>query len=155
FSASGTKLPNYVLPIYPAIALLTARFLERWRRGEIQPPAWTLHVALGCLALVGVGTMGALLLGGGAWTPRFFHGRHYAGLEKWMIVGAIPVLGAVAGWRCLWTDRRTGLVMTVAVSGVAFLGLLAAGGASALEAYKAPRELVRDVRTDLTEQEVR
>src|SRR5262249_45339485 len=33
FSISQTKLPNYILPLYPAAALLTAHFLERWRCG--------------------------------------------------------------------------------------------------------------------------
>src|SRR5262249_9037584 len=37
FSLAGTKLPNYVLPLYPPVALLTARFLERWRRGAVHP----------------------------------------------------------------------------------------------------------------------
>ena len=31
FSLSGTKLPNYILPIYAPLAILTARFLEQWR----------------------------------------------------------------------------------------------------------------------------
>src|SRR5262249_22520530 len=129
FSAARTKLPNYILPIYPAIALLTARFLERWRRGAIQPPAWTLHVALVCFALVGAGTIVALLLAGGVWSPRFLHGRHYPGLEKWALAGAVPLLGAAAAWRCLWKGRRTGAVISFAASGIAFLSILAARGA--------------------------
>src|SRR5207245_11270297 len=39
FSLAGTKLPNYILPVYPPLAILTARFLQRWRIGTIQPPA--------------------------------------------------------------------------------------------------------------------
>ena len=31
FSAAATKLPNYIFPLYPALAILTARFLIAWR----------------------------------------------------------------------------------------------------------------------------
>src|SRR5262249_43598164 len=35
FSLAATKLPNYILPLYPPAALLTARFLDCWRRGVV------------------------------------------------------------------------------------------------------------------------
>ena len=35
FTLAATKLPNYVLPIVVPCAVLTARFLERWRRGQL------------------------------------------------------------------------------------------------------------------------
>src|SRR5262249_2860042 len=60
FSLSKTKLPNYILPIYPAVALLTGRFLEQWRRGDVRPPDWMLHAAPVCLALIGLGLILAL-----------------------------------------------------------------------------------------------
>ena len=39
---SETKLPNYILPVYPPMALLTARFLDRWRRGVVAT-GWPDH----------------------------------------------------------------------------------------------------------------
>src|SRR5262249_5078237 len=56
FSAAATKLPNYVLPLYPAVALLTAHFLERWRSGELEVPAWLMPTCLGGLLFVGAVT---------------------------------------------------------------------------------------------------
>ncbi len=65
FSFSGTKLPNYILPLYPPVALLTAHFLDGWRQGTLRPPAWALQVSVACLALIGVGTIVALALASG------------------------------------------------------------------------------------------
>ncbi|MGL6094741.1 MAG: ArnT family glycosyltransferase, partial [Fimbriiglobus sp.] len=42
FSAAATKLPNYIGPLYPAIALLTARFLVRWRDGTLPTTRWLM-----------------------------------------------------------------------------------------------------------------
>ena len=155
FSFSRTKLPNYILPIYPAVALLTARFLERWRRGAFQPPVWMLHAAPACLGLLGVGTMIMPLMLGGAWSPRFMHGRSYPGLEYWAVLGVLPLAGALVTWRCLRSGRRTGAVAGFAGTAVIFLASVAAEGAVALEPYKAPRELVRDLHDNLTSHELR
>src|SRR5207248_8222123 len=37
FTFAGTKLTNYVLPLYATAALLVARFLDRWRTGAVEP----------------------------------------------------------------------------------------------------------------------
>jgi 4-amino-4-deoxy-L-arabinose transferase-like glycosyltransferase len=40
FSYSSSKLPGYILPIFPALALLIAAYLERTRAcSRISPPA--------------------------------------------------------------------------------------------------------------------
>jgi 4-amino-4-deoxy-L-arabinose transferase-like glycosyltransferase len=155
FSFSRTKLPNYILPIYPAVALLSARFLERWRRGAIQLPAWTMQVAPVALLLLGVGTIVALLMAGGMFAPGLLRGRHWPGLELWAGLGAIPLAGALATWWCLRQKRHTGMLAGFMASAVIFFAVLSCGGAIALEAYKAPRDLVRDIPTNLAEHEVR
>jgi 4-amino-4-deoxy-L-arabinose transferase-like glycosyltransferase len=155
FSFSRTKLPNYILPVYPAVALLTARFLERWRRGEIRPPAWTMQAAPACLGLLGVGTVIVLVMLSGVVPASFLQGRSYPGLEKWAWLGLLPFAGAVVTWRCLRRGERTGAVASFAASAIAFLAVVAAGTSVALEPHKAPRELVRAVRDDLTAHEVR
>src|SRR5262249_49760744 len=38
FSLAGTKLPNSVLPAFAPVALLTGRFLDRWRNGALDLP---------------------------------------------------------------------------------------------------------------------
>jgi 4-amino-4-deoxy-L-arabinose transferase-like glycosyltransferase len=155
FSFSRTKLPNYILPLYPAVALLTARFLERWRRGEIQLPAWAMHIAPLVLTLLGAGTIVALLMAAGVLPSSFLRERHWPGLEIWASLGAIPLAGAAVTWWFLRRQRRTSTIVGFVASAVVFLGALAAWGVLALEAHKAPRELVNDLPGDLTTREVR
>ena len=87
FSLSATKLPNYILPLYPAVALLTARFLDRWRHGEVRPPAWLVASNLALMALIGVGVAAGLLAAGGVLpvpAPRL---RPLPGLEWYAALG--------------------------------------------------------------------
>jgi 4-amino-4-deoxy-L-arabinose transferase-like glycosyltransferase len=155
FTLAGTKLPNYILPLYPAAALLTARFLDHWRRGLARPPAWTLHGSLACLALMGVGVTAGLLVAGGAVQVSFLRGRSLPGLEAWAGLGVLLILGCAAA---VWYARRQcrGRVLSVlTVTAVLFTGVLAAYGGSAVERHKAPRALVEAMPADQTFREVR
>jgi hypothetical protein len=58
-------------------------------------------------------------------------------------------------WRCHWREQRGRMIACFAASSAVFLAALAAGGAAALEPYKAPRALVSDLHADLTASEVR
>jgi 4-amino-4-deoxy-L-arabinose transferase-like glycosyltransferase len=155
FSASSTKLPNYILPLYPAVALLVARFLDRWRRGEWQPPAWAVHGSLGVLALIGVGVGVGLLVAGGAIPVAALRGRYLPGLEKLAWLGVVPVVGMVAA---VWYARRARRSAAATATAAAAL-LLTAGvfvfGAPAVDRHKAPRALAAALPADQTRREVR
>ena len=56
FSVSGSKLPSYILPLFPAAALLMG-----WRIERLSPSAW--RVLLGGIALVSVAVAVGLWLG--------------------------------------------------------------------------------------------
>jgi 4-amino-4-deoxy-L-arabinose transferase-like glycosyltransferase len=155
FSLAGTKLPNYLLPIYVPLAILTARFLERWRSGAIQPAAWALHVSIACVALSGLLTILAFLIAGGTVRLPALQGWRLAGLSCWAILGLFPLLGAGAAWWCLRNGQRRGLVVSITASSILFIGGLVAGGAVALDAYKAPRALVRAARVQQTDHDIR
>jgi 4-amino-4-deoxy-L-arabinose transferase-like glycosyltransferase len=142
FTLAATKLPNYILPLCAPLAVLTARWLERWRRGEFRPPAWALGGGLAGFAAAGIVTaMGLALAGrtGAAWLPRT---PHFAGLEFWALLGAFPILGAAAALWCLWRRQRGALIVGILAAGFLLIGPLAAWGIAALDAYKAPRPLV-------------
>lgn len=155
FSLSKTKLPGYILPLYPAVALMTARFLQRWWRGEIKVAGWVMPGSLLTLAGTGLAiSVGFLWTGGVLPWPRL-DGQRLPGLEVCAILGILPLLGAAGGWLCLRRKHRLGLVTVATVTGIAFTALLAAWLAPALDAHKAPRSLVQAAGVRRLHQEVR
>ena len=89
FSLAGTKLPSYIVPAYPALALLTACFVASWIREPAALPRLLTRLAWGCVALVGIG----LLVG----LPIV---AHYCSTTNgfWALLGLIPLVAAVVGW---------------------------------------------------------
>jgi 4-amino-4-deoxy-L-arabinose transferase-like glycosyltransferase len=57
FSLAQTKLPNYALPAYPALALLTGCFLQRWTCEPGLVRRWWPRAALAVLGTVGLATI--------------------------------------------------------------------------------------------------
>jgi 4-amino-4-deoxy-L-arabinose transferase-like glycosyltransferase len=144
FSIAATKLPNYVLPCYPALALLTARFLDSWRTGERTYPRWMMPAAWSGLVFVGVVVSVGLLVAGGAIPLSGVKMRIFPGLERWAMVGLLPLVAVGVG---IWYHRqglRSGAVACVVLASLSLIGTLAAGATSELNAYKAPASLVRD-----------
>ncbi len=148
FSLSGTKLPNYVLPVYPAAALLVAHFLERWRQGVVTPPTWAVRLTLVSLALVGVGFVGGLSVLGGAVPFLTDQKWMLPGIERWALLGLIPLGGSLlAGW-AIRRGSVTRSLFAVAGSSIAFTALLAALACDSIDRYKAPRPLMAQLRKD-------
>ena len=154
FTIVRTKLPNYILPAYPAMALLTASFLDDWRRGRLTLPAWVMPTSLVCLALVGAGVGTGLLIAGDA-LPLAIKGRRLPGLEMGAWLGGVFVAGAVAAAWCGRRGRRGGLIGCVAAAGIVFTGALAFWGVDLVDRYKAPRRLVQALPEDHLRREVR
>jgi 4-amino-4-deoxy-L-arabinose transferase-like glycosyltransferase len=155
FSVARTKLPNYVLPLYPAAALLTGYFLDHWRRGLLVLPAWVVRTCLLCLALMGVGVTVGLLVAGGVLDVAALRGRRLAGLERWAATGGVLLAGALAGGWCLRRGRRGGVIAAVAASAVLFTAPLTAWGVAAVDRYKAPRALAGALPADQQLRDVR
>jgi len=120
FSASSSKLPGYILPVFPALALLVGTHL-----GEVSRRSRLLNAAL--LAVTGV----ALL----CVAPFATHfARHvgeaqlYAAFAPW--VGAAGMLALAGGLLALWLARRghaDGYVLAVALAGFLSAQVLLAG----------------------------
>jgi 4-amino-4-deoxy-L-arabinose transferase-like glycosyltransferase len=142
FSLVATKLPNYVAPLYPALALLTAWFLTSYARRAVSPPRWVMLVAAGGVLLTGVGLFAGLVLASGV-VPLDVKGmRTFPGLENWAWVGGFPVVAsAVMAWAVL-TERRPAFVVALTVAAVAVVGTLSAFAVGPVDAQKAPKTLV-------------
>jgi len=155
FSLSATKLPNYILPVYAPLALLTARALERWRQTPSTLPSWTLPVCFGCLALVGLGVGLGLLLAGGTIQIPFIRSQVFPELRTGAAVGALPIAGAIlALWWC--RKQRAGMALaSVAATAIALVGSFAVWGAVVVDSYKAARPLAQACREGPPEPDVR
>jgi 4-amino-4-deoxy-L-arabinose transferase-like glycosyltransferase len=155
FSAAATKLPNYMLPVYPALAILTARFLTRWRGGELAVPRWVMPAAVAGLVLTAIGVGGGLLVAGDTVRVLPAGARVFPGLGWWALLSAIPLAAAAVMVRAVRADNRPRFVRAMTVGAVAFTALLAAFPPLAVDAQKAPRELVRASRVNNPDRDVR
>ncbi|MDB5308918.1 MAG: glycosyltransferase family 39 protein [Gemmataceae bacterium] len=144
FSFVSTKLPNYILPLYPALAILTARFLVRWRDEELTLPRWYMPAAVVGMVLIGIGVGVGLMVAGGVGSVLPAKARVFPGLERWAVLGLIPLGGAAVIVRFLRTGDRRGFVTATAGTAVLFIGLIAAFPPGEMDRYKAPRDLVRE-----------
>ncbi len=106
-----TKLPHYVLPLYPAVAILIARVLQRQSLTEIvwlkRAAIWWPIIAV-ILPLVAIGGL--------------IYFRHQLGLIAWPFAAGAMILGFLA-WRFYEVDgaekslmRATGAQMLLAVA---------------------------------------
>lgn len=123
FSAAATKLPNYILPAYPAAALIVAIVaVEAARRaaasGHWPHPRWA---ATGTLALAfgGVATIATIVVAVRYGLP---------GAEPAALVGLVPLLGAVACW---WLARHRPEAALACFTGTALLYTALAVGPAA------------------------
>ncbi|MFM1997118.1 MAG: Undecaprenyl phosphate-alpha-4-amino-4-deoxy-L-arabinose arabinosyl transferase, partial [Planctomycetota bacterium] len=124
FSASATKLPNYVLPAYPAAALIVAAAgVAAATRGRWAHPRW-MAAGTASLAIGGVITAAVVVA-----ATRF----GLTGAEPAAAVGLVPIVGAIAIWlsrrdpmRAVWALCATGLVFTSLAVGPAAARIAAA-----------------------------
>ncbi len=111
FSLASTKLPNYIIPCYPALALMTALFVERWiKRPQSVPRAWP-WIAFGILGLAGAGIavatpIAARVLVEPDWTLG--------------LAGLVPLAGALAGMWFTWRCDAVRAVRSLGITSAAF-----------------------------------
>lgn len=86
FTIVQTKLPSYVTPCYPALAMIVAYYLHSWATSEIQIPIWLPRFSFATLGIAGV----AILIGLGYAASQLLEiGMSIA----W--VGLLPILSSL------------------------------------------------------------
>lgn len=134
FSVAGTKLPGYVWPAYPALAIATAVFLEDWRLAR--PPAlerwmrlaWSILGLAGLGIGVGLACVAAALPGHAAWIG---------------LIGLVPVGGAALAWREQSRVRPGAALGWLSAAGCCTVTLLASVAAGVVGADMGTRPLAR------------
>jgi 4-amino-4-deoxy-L-arabinose transferase-like glycosyltransferase len=86
FSLARTKLPSYVTPCYPALALLVGNYIDRWSRQSAAVAGRWLLAAFACLALAGIGIAIAVPLA----VKDILPGEEWLGL-----LGLVPIAGGI------------------------------------------------------------
>jgi len=137
FSASSSKLPSYVLPLVPALALLIGLWLPGARRRVV------LALAASAAALGAAGV--AMAPFGARLAKEAWLVDAYRTFAHWIGAGAAVLLaGAVAFAVLELRGRRTAGIVSLA-AGACIAILVAASGHEAIGRLTSARELVRTV----------
>ena len=116
FSASSSKLPGYIVPIYPALAILAACALDR-----LTPTEWRRQVGVAIvLVLIACAAPPFLAQQGSAGTPNAVY-REFA---LWLAAAlGIAVVGLAVAWRL----GAASTVGSMAAYALAFFALVTVG----------------------------
>lgn len=125
FSLVKTKLPSYVTPCYPALAILTAHATMRLVRATSLSPDWLWRFANAAMLLSGIGISVGLWIAANKFEP----------IPSWLVtLGIAPIAMGVLGWIQLGSassEARYRIAIGGAVVASLFCtGLLGAGAAS-------------------------
>jgi 4-amino-4-deoxy-L-arabinose transferase-like glycosyltransferase len=132
FSASRSKLPSYILPLFPALALLTGDWLARVRGRTLA----ALVVPVAILALAGA--LSAPFAGGlgSDKVPVAL----YRIFDKWLVAGALVLLAcsctAIAFAR---RERIAAAVLSLGCGGLLFVQIVMTGHQALSPSYSAAR----------------
>ncbi len=109
FSISGSKLPSYLLPMFPALALLMGKRIAGMRERVL---FWQIAPAIPvALLLLGV----AVNVGKFADTPN--QAELYPHYSAWLVTAALVLLaGVLAGMLLLWREKKFVAVVVIALS---------------------------------------
>jgi 4-amino-4-deoxy-L-arabinose transferase-like glycosyltransferase len=123
FSASDSKLIPYILPMFPALALLAGSAEELRLRADLRASG------------AGMAAAGVAIAAGALWLPRLLHNPERAPyfLETRAPLALMALAALVGGW-IVWRLRGASLSLTVAMGATAYAMFLAISWAARLVA---------------------
>jgi 4-amino-4-deoxy-L-arabinose transferase-like glycosyltransferase len=136
FSIARTKLPSYVTPCYPALALLVGDYIDRWSRQRAAVGGGWLTVAFACLGLVGIGVAAGVPLAAKQLLPG----------EEWLgLIGLVAVAGCVACLGFLAVRSYFAAAGTLAMTAIAFATLLFAVAVQRVDRHQTNHALLEAI----------
>jgi hypothetical protein len=145
FSIAGTKLPNYITPCYPALALLTARMIEDYLAQPRRLDAFGWRVSLVCLAGVGV----ALAIGLPVASATILPGDAWLG-----VIGIVPALAAWFAWKRSRAGDLHQALRSIAVTSVLFAVVLFAVVIPRVDRHHTSEAFIQSIRQRISAPDV-
>lgn len=148
FSCSGTKLPGYIWPAYPALAIATGLFLADWAEGRDDVPwhRWLTSArgpdqAIGLLMRVAWSVLAATGLAFTIGLP--VAARWLAPGCEWLgMIGLVPLAAAAMAWRSQSAGLRPQALGVMALAACLLVSLLASVAAESFSRSQGPRALI-------------
>ncbi len=160
FSLAATKLPNYVLPTYPPLAMLTAAFLVRWWKQSQTSEAWHLpgwvwRCSAICFVAIGVLLLMAMPFITG-WIPfSVLDGRTLPEAVWLLPLALVPIIAGWLTWK-RWSQNHIGWgVTTVLLGSIVLTATLGAWGPVAADHERASKPLAEMMREAIGNSDVR
>ena len=137
FSLASTKLPNYLLPMYPAVALILARYFSDWKREEIDSGVYSFNLCCRAMGIVGI------LMVIGVYIAAFLLFEQ----DQWLgLIGFIPLIGAFVAVKFLDREQRHRVLQTLGITAI-LLAILIVGIAPArIHRYQDSPQFIADAR---------
>ena len=139
WSICKTKLPHYLLPAYPALALLTACFIDRWLSEPASLKPWWLRNAWISMILVGLGITIAVPIVASIYLP----GDFVLGL-----IGLVPLVCGCWCWRQTARGRNQSAAIGFSICAVVFLTAMFGWGAVRVDRHQNSPSMMAAIRAD-------
>jgi len=139
WSICKTKLPHYLLPAYPALAMLTACFVDRWLSDPASLRRWWLRNAWISTIFAGVGIAIAVPVIAAIYLPG----------EEW--IGSVGVILVLGGGVCWWSTahgRHQRAATFFTVMSVAFLTAVFGYAAQRVDRHQNAIPMIAAIRAD-------
>jgi hypothetical protein len=154
FSISSTKLPNYILPLYPAIAILTSRAMLAWKNETHAYPNWLPKTGMLILVFIGVITGLGMILVSTQADISWIKGRKIPKLEQMAFIGFIPIMCGTFALVLAAKKNRIATLAILCLGSISFTGALGAWNGSNLNEIKAPKMLSQFLPEDHLTREI-
>lgn len=160
FSVAATKLPNYVLPTYPPLAMLTGAFLVRWwklstNESGWQMPGWVWKVCLVWFVFIGIAMMIAVPLITGWISLAPLDGRTLPQAAWFLPLSLVPL---VFGWLCWknWSKNQVGWgVATFVIGSLILTASIGAWAPVAADQERASKPLAQMIQQYMDKADIR
>lgn len=137
FSLASTKLPSYVTPCYPAIALLIGDYFDRWSRQSAAVAGNWLIASFSFLALGGIAIATLIPVVVVKYLPH----------EEWLgLIGLLPIVGAAVCIGLVLVRNYQTAAGAFGLTAVLFAPLLFGFGADRVDLHQQSHRLLDAIR---------